>query len=200
MKLFHSPGTRSTRVLWTLEEIGEPYELVTLTHEQRRSPDHTRRHPLGRVPVLELEAGQYMFESAAICLHLADLHPDSGLIAPTGSYERAQIYQWSVFAMTELEGKIFSWRTARRNEQDETPHAEAFAPVHDALTAALNVHTWIAGPTFSVADVLIATMLANVLRSDLITPTDPFRDYVQRAQSRPACERAEALDVESRRP
>lgn len=197
MKLFHAPGTRSTRILWTLEEIGQPYELVTLTREQRSSPEHALRHPLGRVPVLELDPGQYVFESAAICLQLADMYQDAGLIGPTGSYERALTYQWSVFAVTELEPKSANWRAARRNNEDETPHAAAFAPVSAALTHALEANAWLTGSTFTVADVLIATMLATAVNHDLVPADGPIPAYVERAQQRPAYLRADAVNTES---
>jgi glutathione S-transferase len=88
------PRTRSSRVLWLLEEIGEPYELTQIAGDQRKSAEHLRRHPLGRVPALELGDGTAMFESAAICLQLADLYPAAGLIGPVGSAERAHVYQW----------------------------------------------------------------------------------------------------------
>jgi len=198
MKLFHAPGTRSTRILWTLEETGAPYELVTLTREQRSSPEHALRHPLGRVPVLELAPGQYMFESAAICLQVADLHPDAGLIGPVGSHERALAYQWSVFAVTELEPKSAAWRAARRNGEDETAHAAAFAPVTDALTGVLGANEWLTGQSFSVADVLIATMLATAVYHELVPSDGPLPAYVERAQQRPAQQRAAKIDEESR--
>ena len=53
MRLFHLPGSRSTRVLWLLEEIGEPYDLTILTRDEKNGPEHGRRHPLNRVPVIE---------------------------------------------------------------------------------------------------------------------------------------------------
>ena len=55
-----------------LEEIGEPYDAVRIAPEDRRSAEHLARHPLGRVPVVQLDDGAYLFESAAICLHLAE--------------------------------------------------------------------------------------------------------------------------------
>src|SRR2546421_4916295 len=108
-RLYYMPRTRSSRVLWLLEEIGEPYELTEIAGAQRRSTEHLRRHPLGRVPALELGDGTTMFESAAICLQLADLNPGAGLIPPLGSSERALVYQWVVFAVTELEAPLFRW-------------------------------------------------------------------------------------------
>jgi glutathione S-transferase len=87
-RLYYMPRTRSSRVLWLLEEIGAPYELTEIRGAERRSEEHLRRHPLGRVPALELADGTTMFESAAICLQLADLNPDAGLIGPVGAPER----------------------------------------------------------------------------------------------------------------
>src|SRR5690242_964251 len=108
-RLYYMPRTRSSRVLWLLEEIGEPYELTEIAGAQRRSAEHLRRHPLGRVPALELGDGTTMFESAAICLQLADLNPTAGLIPRLGSAERALVYQWVVFAVAELEAPLFRW-------------------------------------------------------------------------------------------
>ncbi|HEY4826547.1 MAG TPA: glutathione S-transferase N-terminal domain-containing protein, partial [Solirubrobacteraceae bacterium] len=108
-RLYYMPRTRSSRVLWLLEEIGAPYELTEIRGAERRSDEHLGRHPLGRVPALELGDGTTMFESAAICLQLADLNPEAGLIGPVGSPERALVYQWVVFAVSELEGPLFRW-------------------------------------------------------------------------------------------
>src|SRR5664279_1445047 len=101
------PRTRSSRVLWLLAELDAPCELVKLAPEQRTSAEHRARHPLGRVPALELDDGTVMFESAAICLQIADLHPDAGVIGPPGSAERALAYQWVLFGMTELEAPLY---------------------------------------------------------------------------------------------
>src|ERR1700729_2205366 len=115
------PRTRSSRVLWLLAEIDAPYELVKLAPEERKSPEHLARHPLGRVPALELDDGTVVFESAAICLQLADLHPDAGLIPPLGSSGRALVYQWVLFAMTELEAPLFRWiRDAAQESTDQS--------------------------------------------------------------------------------
>ena len=128
MRLYHVPNTRSTRVLWLLEEIGAPYDLTLMTGDERRGEEHASRHPLGRVPVIEDEEG-FVFESLAILLHIADLHPEAGLIPPPGSHDRALAYQWSVFAMTELEPAVLEvfrcsprgGRRAHRGCEDRFP-------------------------------------------------------------------------------
>lgn len=92
MRLYRSVGKRSTRVLWTLEEVGVPYEITVLTGEERRGEQHHPRHPLGRVPVLELADGQTLFESAAICLYLTDRYPSVGLAPLPDAPDRPLLY------------------------------------------------------------------------------------------------------------
>lgn len=114
MRVFHREGAgRPLRIVWTLEEVGAPYELIVMTREEGRGSEHRTRHPLGRVPVLEDEQG-FVFESAAVCLHVGDLHPEADLVPPTGNHDRALVYQWSSFAPAELEPPLFeAWRQAK---------------------------------------------------------------------------------------
>jgi glutathione S-transferase len=195
MRLFHVPTSRSTRVLWTLEEIGRPYELTTLSWDERKAEEHRRRHPLGKVPAFEFDDGQVLFESVAICLQLADLYPDADLVPAVGSEARGRVYQWSVFAIAELEKVAFPWNRARRSGEDESEAAEKFAPVGEALRGALAAGgPWIAGD-FSVADISIVSILRNTVDLGLLEPGDPLREYVERGLERPAVQRADAVDA-----
>ena len=113
--VFHTPQSRSTRVIWALEEIGAPYAVTRLTREERRGPEHRARYALGRVPLIEDEAG-YLFESGAIVLALADRYPDAGLNFAPGTRERELVYQWVVFVMAELEPPIVEVRETRETD------------------------------------------------------------------------------------
>jgi glutathione S-transferase len=160
-RLYYMPRTRSSRVLWLLAEIHAPCGLVKLAPEQRQSAEHLARHPLGRVPALELDDGTVMFESTAICLQLADLHPGAGVIAPLGSPELALIYQWVLFGMTELEAPLYRWiREAVENSADP-PSRERFAQAAAALETALDGRDWLLGDRFTVADVICASVLGG---------------------------------------
>jgi glutathione S-transferase len=193
------PRTRSSRVLWLLAEIGAPYELTKVASEQRRSADHLARHPLGRVPALELDDGTMMFESAAICLQLADLNPDAGLIAQLGSPERALAYQWSFFAMTELEGPLYRWIRELADDAGETPSRERFEQAAAALAGALGDHDWLVGDQFSVADVLCASVLGSAHSRGLLGDWPVLQGYVERAEARPAFVAAAAISDQPRR-
>lgn len=92
------------RFRWAHEEAGAAYEYEVMSREEGRTREQ-ERHPLGRVPVLETDEG-VLFESAAFCLHVADLHPEAGLIPAPGTHERVEVYQRALLAMTELEPAV----------------------------------------------------------------------------------------------
>ena len=116
---------RPPLLVW-VEGAGAVVELEILV-AQRRSDEHLLRHPLGRVPALQLGDGATMFESAAICLQLADLNPGAGLIGPVGSTGRGLVYQWVVFAVSELEGPLFRWIRELGEGVVDSPARDRFA-------------------------------------------------------------------------
>jgi glutathione S-transferase len=195
-RLYYMPRTRSSRVLWLLEEIEERYELTEITGAERRSAEHLRRHPLGRVPALELADGTTMFESAAICLQLADLYPAAELIPQLGSSERALVYQWVMFAVAELEGPLFRWLRALNEGTEGTTESLArdrFSQAAVALEAALSGGEWLLGAQFTVADVMCASVLQGADSRELLRPWPELEAYVQRGESRPAYARAAVI-------
>jgi len=187
------PRTRSSRVLWLLEEIGAPYELTEISGSERRSAAHVGRHPLGRVPALELGDGTMIFESAAICLALADANPAAELIAPLGSAQRALAYQWVLFAVAELEGPLFRWLGELRDGTAESPARDRFADAATALESALSPDEWLIADRFGVADVMCASVLQGAGARELLGPWPALEAYVRRGEARPAYARAAAI-------
>ena len=192
-RLYYMPRTRSSRVLWLLEEIGAPYDLTEIKGAQRRSEEHLRRHPLGRVPALELADGATMFESAAICLQLADLNPSAGLIGPVGSTRRGLVYQWVVFAVSELEGPLFRWFRELGEGITDSPAHDRFVEAAAAMQSVLATHDWLVDDSFSVADVMCASVLQGAHTRELLSPWPELDAYVQRGEARPAYARAAAI-------
>ena len=160
---------------------------------QRRSEEHLLRHPLGRVPALQLGDGATMFESAAICLQLADLNPDAGLIGPVGSTGRGLAYQWVVFAVSELEAPLFRWIGELGDGVIDSPAHDRFADAAAAMQSVLAEGDWVVDGRFSVADVMCASVLQGANARGLLEPWPGLEAYVQRGEARPAYARAVAI-------
>jgi glutathione S-transferase len=183
------------RVAWLLEEIGAPYELTSVSAEEAREGEHLARHPLGHVPVLETE-GEVLFESTAICLYLADQHPEAGLIGPVGSHDRAAVYQWALFAMTELEPPIveFAWHS-QGDPVRAAAGADRFRAGAAVIERTLEGREFLVQDRLTVADIVTGAVLAGATRRRLLPHPDLPRvsAYVERLIARPALVRAAAV-------
>lgn len=192
MRVYHRQRAgRPLRIIWTLEEVGEPYELTVIDPEEGSAPAHLARHPLGRVPVLEDDAG-YLFESAAMCMQVGDLHPESGLMPALGSHERGLVYQWAVFAPAELEPPLFeAWRQADKDVQRAAAARKRFDAAADVVVEALEGRTYLLGDAFTIADVMVGTTILFTTRAGFAEELpQPLKDYTARLAERPAFGRA----------
>jgi glutathione S-transferase len=188
-RIFYMPRTRSNRVLWALYEIGAPFDSTRVAREDRQSPEHLARQPLGRVPAFELDDGTVMFESAAILLQLGDSYPDSGLLPPVATAERALTYQWLEFGMTELEASLYRWMGEIRDGAEPTAESRdsrRFADAAAVLDAALDGREWLLRDQFTIADIVCVGVLGSAASRDLLDPWPRLRDYVTRGEARPA--------------
>ena len=109
---------RGEFVRLALEEAGAPYEVVVLTKEEGASDDHAARQPLGRVPALENDDGS-LFESAAICLHLADRSPCAALVPELGTAARAQFYKWLIHLTNTVQAELMFYFYPDRLADDD---------------------------------------------------------------------------------
>ena len=93
MKLYGYRNGRTLRAAWALEEAGAQYEYVEidLMRGEGREPQFLEINPAGKVPVLD-DDGTIITESAAICMHVAEKHPQSRLLPPASTLERSQCY------------------------------------------------------------------------------------------------------------
>ena len=192
LRVYHREHAgRPIRVAWMLEELGEPYEITMMTREESKGEEHRLRHPLGRVPVLEDEDG-FVFESAAICLHLADLHPDAGLAPAPATRERALLYQWTIFAPAEIEPPLIEFAmNAQRDPDRAASGRRRFDRAASAVSSSLEQSDYLVGGRFTVADILVGSALAFTERIGIADelPTN-LKDYVARLTQRPARQRA----------
>ncbi|MEM1152531.1 MAG: glutathione S-transferase N-terminal domain-containing protein, partial [Pseudomonadota bacterium] len=100
LTLYHSPGTRSIRPLWLMEEMGVDYQLESIDYDSTYFASETFRsiNPMGKVPAL-IEDGQLLIESTAIMQYLLQTRGPSPLAAQPTEPEYATYLQW--FHMAE---------------------------------------------------------------------------------------------------
>ena len=200
MKLYHRPQSRSVRPRWLLEEIGAPYELITLDHAkgEDKTPAYLKIHPHGAVPAL-VDGDLALFESAAICLHLADKFPDKHLAPAIGTPARALYYQWMLYSMATLEPPVLQifMNTVMLPESERSPAAaeqgrKTFADIARVLSQALSSKPYLLGQQFSAADVMIGSTLGWGQFMGLLEGQTELTAYVKRLSERPAYQRAQA--------
>jgi glutathione S-transferase len=198
LTLYHASPSRSSIVLWMLEETGEPYAIkqVKLSEGENRKADYLAINPMGKVPALK-HRGTAITEAAAICAYLADEFPAKKLNAPIGSPQRGVYLKWLFFGPSVMEPAM----TDRAFPRKEEPRAAAlgwrdFDTVLDIVAKALEQGPYLLGEQFTAADVVIGSNLRYGMMFKLIPERKEFLDYGARLQARPAAQRAEAKDKE----
>ena len=195
--LFHAPHTRSSGVLFLLEELGAPYRLQVLDQKagEHRQPAFLAINPMGKVPALRDATGAVVTEQVAIMLHLADLFPAAGLAPPVGDPLRGPYLRWMVFYAATFEPAVVD-RAAGREPAQRTmsPYGE-FGTVLDTLVAALTPGPYLLGGRFSAADVLWGMALSWTTQFKLVPERPEIMDYIGRIWSRPALQRARERDA-----
>ncbi len=187
--------TRSARCLWTLNELGVPFERieVDLPHGEHKKPPFLALNPMGRVPVLVCD-GAVMTESFAICTWLADRHPEAGLIPAPGSPDRAVHDRWVFFCATELDAPLWRIRRnkillpdAQRVPADIPSAAADFKAAGAVLQAELREREFLVGDRLTVADIVLSHTLFWSTWNDLLDDLPGLQAYLQRHLQRPSC-------------
>jgi glutathione S-transferase len=196
LKLIYMAQTRATRPRWVLEELGVPYELVSLGRSDLKSEANS--HPLKQVPAL-VDGDQTIIESAAIALYLADKFADKGLAPALDSPARGDYYQWTFYAMTMIETKLVDiflntvadFVPADQKKPEVAEAAKAALPaLWQPLAAHLAKQDYVAG-AFSAADCVVSLIVGWGFKMRVCA--DPVLSaYLKRCTSRPAFAKANA--------
>ena len=170
LKLFHVPGTRSTRIIWLCEELGVPLEIETVSFsvDFRMSPEWLTKNPVGKVPVLE-DGELSMFESGAMVQYILDRYGDGRLQPIVGSPAHAIYMQWSWFGEATFARPLGEIVNHRRNFDPEIP-AVVEEMANRALLCVKAVNDAVDGKAFllgefTAADIMVGycLMLCNRL-------------------------------------
>ncbi len=163
-KLFGISGSRALRSIWGIEETGIEYEQVPVTYgADSKEADYLTVNPNGRIPAL-IDGDLHLFESMAINLYLAKRY--GGSLYPSNAVDEASTWQWSVWAISEIEPlqmqiviqRIFTPADKRNPKVIDGATNRLQRPLK-VLDTALNGRDWLVGETFSVADLNVAAVM-----------------------------------------
>lgn len=192
LRFYTHPMSRARITRWMLEETGLPYEEVVLEFGAgTKSPEFLTINPMGKVPAL-VHDGVAITENAAICLHLADLVPELGLLPPPGAPERGACYRWVAFA-----GLLEAFFTARRHGR-LAPSMEAGYGNQDdlmrTLEGAVAGKRYVVGDRFTVADLYLSAFIGYYIQIGELESGSVLQDFAMQHLQRPAAQRANARD------
>lgn len=212
IRVHHLEKSRGQRVLWLLEELGRPYDLVRYARDPKTllAPPQLRAvHPLGKSPVVELD-GRVLAESGAILETLVErfdaghaLHP-----APGDEDARLRYRYWMHYAEGSampplLLALVFGRIRAAPMPFFARPVARAIADKALAgfvgpqlathlghVERELGLHPWFSGEAFGAADIQMSYPLeaAAARAADRVGPN--IRGFLERIRARPAYQRA----------
>ena len=197
--------SRATRILWLIEELGLPFNLVPVIQAYRlqdpmaadaplntRSPAFLEINPFGAIPSID-DDGLILNESLSIPLYLAKKH--GGPLAPADLAEDAQMTQWALFAATEIESNALKLHSigAEGRLSTETGQAEAagfgtlLKRAFDMISSKLEGQSYLVGDRFTVADLSVAETVRYASAYVPLMQAHPrVDDWLKRCQSRPA--------------
>lgn len=181
---------RDLRVRWALEEAGIAYESRSTGPAERNSDAYRRKHPFGKVPVLESSDGT-LFESGAIVFTIAE---QCETLMPFG--RRTETLAWMFAALDTVEPPIWNLFA-----MDELHHGEAWVELRrpgavDEVKARLaSLSEWLGERDhllggFTAADILMTTVLRFIRHTDLVAGFPVLDAYVKRCEARPAFQAA----------
>lgn len=181
---------RDLRVRWALEEARIAYESRSVGLAERNSDAYRRKHPFGKVPVLESSDGT-LFESGAIVFTIAE---QCETLMPFG--RRTETLAWMFAALDTVEPPIWNLFA-----MDELHHGEAWVELRrpgavDEVKARLtSLSEWLGERDhllggFTAADILMTTVLRFIRHTDLVAGFPVLDAYVKRCEARPAFQAA----------
>jgi len=207
----HLNNSRSQRVLWLLEELGQPYEIVRYQRDPQTMlapPELRAVHPLGKSPVIS-DGDVTVAESGAIVEYLLDRYGDGRLRPATGTSERLRFTYWLHFAEGSAMPPLLIKLIVDRLRKAQMPFfmrpiVGSIAGRIDSTLVQPNLQAqqryieselagspWFAGADFSAADIQMSFALeAAAARAGLDGRFPHAQDWLTRIHSRPAYQRA----------
>jgi glutathione S-transferase len=192
--LYTNPMSRGRIARWMLEETGADYDAVVLDYASTMKQEpYLSINPMGKVPAI-VHNGHVVTECAAICAYLADAFPGAGLAPPTT--DRADYYRWMFYAAGPVEQAVTnkSMNFAPNEQQQRSAGYGNYDLAVDTLEKAVSAHPYIAGDSFTAADVYVGSQVVWGVQFGTLPKRDAFAAYAERITARDAYKRANDMD------
>jgi glutathione S-transferase len=203
LRIYGIARTRAFRAIWVAKELGLDYEHIPVETGPAgaRKPDYLAINPNGRLPAID-DDGFVLWESLAITMYLAKKHA-SGQLYPATLEGEAKCWQWSLWAVQEVDRAVNIWSLhAIRlppEDRDADKRAEALkimAAPFRVLDGALADRPYLLGEDFTVADLNVTAVISRAAVME-IPETPRVADWLKRCLDRPAARAASALRAEA---
>jgi glutathione S-transferase len=187
--------TRDLRVEWALEELELPYRVHGLDHTggETSRDEFCRISPFKQLPVIE-DDGFVLVESGAILLYLAE---KAGRLADPKT--RATVTRWCFAALTTVEPVVamivltdFEKKTDDVTKERRANLVKWADRGLAGLETCLGEHAYVTGAEFTVADILMTTVLRQARRAGLLAKYPRCEAYRQECEARPSWARTVA--------
>jgi glutathione S-transferase len=185
--------TRDLRVLWVLEETGLPYLVHGLDYieGETKTDEYRRISPFSQVPVID-DDGFILAETGAIVIYIAE---KASVLIPADLKGRSRVTQWCCSALNTIEPTLLQIQVINGGGEKATGAQrrpglidrarEKFAVLEEQLSS----RPYLAGEDFTVADIMMTTVLREIRKTDLINPFPALKEYFARCQTRTAWQR-----------
>ena len=199
LRIYGIARTRAFRALWVAKELGLDYQHlpIEIGDDGAKSPEFLAINPNGRLPVI-VDGDFVLFESLAITLYLAKKH-SSGKLYPGSLEGEARAWQWSLWAVTEVDRGVNIWSLhavrlppAERNNALREEALKVLASPFKVLDAAVAQRPYLLGSEFTVADLNVAAVISRAVDMDL-SVWPHLKVWLARCLDRPAAQEALAL-------
>jgi glutathione S-transferase len=191
---FAAGQVRDHRARWILNEVGLAYEVRLVDAPTLASPEYKKKQPFGQVPYLEEDGRPTLFESGSIVL---DVAMRTGKLLPTEPGERSVAIEWIFVALNTVEPPLANVAEVAHFIDDEEHKARRWPVVLEAaklrlgqLEDALGDRQWLVGDSFTVADLMMASVLKIARNLDLLGAYPRLVAHQDRCFERPAYQRA----------
>ncbi|MEQ9693038.1 glutathione S-transferase family protein [Shimia sp. SDUM112013] len=185
-ELIGSPTSRAFRVMWLLEELGQPYKLIKAGPH---AAEAKAANPTGKIPILK-DGDATITDSTAIMTYLADKHGE--LTFPAGTVDRAHQDALTHCVLDEIDSIL--WIATRHNfilpeehriPEIRTPSKWEYARNIESLMARCK-GPYLMGETFTVPDIILTHCGGWARGAKFPSDNEDFKAYIKRCRSRDA--------------